>query len=259
MPDFSFLLDSRVLLSALSAVAGALFWNFVALHRARVRVLAYVVTHDRVGFSVNDAIFGNVAVTWQGQPVTNLFVSTVTVENKTSSDYTGLSFKVYTGTTLLMTERSEIKGSTYIPIHTDAFLASVHVPQGQAPTALQQQIYWHSREYSVPVLNRGQSVVLTYLTTVPNATDAPAVWVDTLHPGITLQYKPNIPQIHGVPVRIALPVGFSICVVIVLVLSLVGVRPWLAASISAVVGLIAQSIGAGFYRVLRLVWQVIFR
>ena len=140
MSDLSGVMDSRVLLSALSAVAGALFWNFVALYRARIKVLEYTVAHERMGLSTQDAIFGNVAVTWQGQPATNLFVSTVTLENNTSSDYTGLRFKVYTGSTLLLTEQGQIAGSTYVPVYTEDYLASLNVAPGSTPTPPQQQI-----------------------------------------------------------------------------------------------------------------------
>jgi hypothetical protein len=259
MPDFSGLLDSRALVSVLSAVGGALFWNFVALYRGRVRVLEYTVTHERVGVSAEDAIFGNVAVTWQGQPVINLFVSTVMLENNTSSDYTALKFKVYTGSTFLLTERREIAGSTYLPVHTDEYMASVMVAAESVPTPLQQQIYWHSREYSVPVLNRGQRVVLTYLTTIPNATDSPAVWVDMLHSGVTLRFRPSLPQIHGVPIRMALPIGLVACLAVVVSVSLSAARTWVVAVICMVVGLIAQSIGAALYRIGKFIRQVIFR
>ena len=68
-------------LSALSAIAGALFWNFVEVFRGRIKTLEYTVTHQRVGVSADDPIFGTVLVTWQGNPVHNLYVSTVRIEN----------------------------------------------------------------------------------------------------------------------------------------------------------------------------------
>lgn len=111
----------------------------------------------------------------------------------------------------------------------------------------------------MPVLNRGQRVVLTYLTTVPNPTDGPAVWVDMLHSGVTLRFRPSLPQIHGVPVRMALPVGLVACLAVIVLVSLSGARTWLAAAICMVAGLIAQSIGAALCRVAKFVRQIIFR
>jgi hypothetical protein len=65
-PDLSGLFNSKAVISGVSAVGGALFWNFVAAYRDRVKVLEYTVTHDRIGLSATDVIFGRVVVTWEG-------------------------------------------------------------------------------------------------------------------------------------------------------------------------------------------------
>jgi hypothetical protein len=259
MPDIWSFIDGRLLLSALSAAAGALFWNFVALHRARVRTLEYSVSHDRVGVSADDAVFGSVAVTWQGNPVTNLFVSTVTVENNTSSDYTDLKLKVWTGSTFLLNERREIPGTTYLPEYTAEYGASIYVAPGVVATPAQQHTYWHSREYMVPVLNRKQRVVFTFLTTVPNSTEGPSAWVDILHSGVGVRFRPVEQRIHGVPVRIALPVGLVASIVIAVLTILVATKVWVAAVVCLFVGFVAQSVGAALYRLWRLVAKVLFR
>jgi hypothetical protein len=167
--------------------------------------------------------------------------------------------KVYTGNTLLLNERSEISGTTYIPKLTEAYLEAIRVAPGEAPTDEQLQKYRHEREYVIPVFNRGQRVVFTYLTTVPIANEGPLVWVDMLHPGAKVLFRPTVQQIHGVPVRLAVPIGLlASLLAVVLVVAFVKLL-WLAALICIMVGLMAQSIGAGLYWVFRFVKYIVLK
>jgi len=77
------------------------------------------VVHERVGISAQDAVFGDVVVNWHNTPVVNLYLTTVTLENTTVTNFTNLEFKVFTGTeTLLLNERGEIENTTDIPATT---------------------------------------------------------------------------------------------------------------------------------------------
>lgn len=259
LPDFQQLLNSKSLLSVASAIGGALLGNFAAVYRNRIKVLEYTVSHERVGLSTDDAIFGSVRITWQGQDATNLFTSILTIENTTLNDYTDLKVKIYTRNTLLLTERTEIAGTTYIPKFTTEFAAQIFVPHGSVPTDAQFQLYRHQREYLVPVLNRGQRVVFHYLTTAPNPSEGPLVWADLLHPSVQLQFRPISQQIHGVPVKLALPLGLFVCLLMLAFVSMYLTEPWAAAVIMMIAGLSAQSIGAWVYRAFRFIKQILLR
>lgn len=251
LPDISGLLTNQWVTSGLSAVGGALISRAVSVYRERIKVIEYSVAYERVGISNQDAIFGVVQVTWEGHPVTNLHVCRATVENTTSADYTNIHFRVYTGTTLLLNQRVELIGSPHVPAFTPDFAASVAVPAGGVPTDDQINIYRHNREYRIPVFNRGQRLIVTFLTTVPDANDQPWIFVDLMHPGVRIEYRPPSQEIHGVPVPLALPIGVLGGLALLIVVSVFANQPWVAAAISFVVGLFAQSIGAGLYRVFR--------
>lgn len=259
LPDLNQLIDSKALLAAISAVGGGLIGNLIAVLRSRVKTLEYTVNHDRMAFSADDAIFGSIRVSWQNHDVTNLFSTRVTLENQTGKDFTNLKIKVYTGDTLLLGERTEIPGTTYVLKWTDGYQQQVHVPPGSAPTEQQFNTYNHSREYVVPVLNRGQRVVMTYLTTVPGSTQGPGAWLDMLHEGAKVQFRPVVPQIHGVSVRLAISVGIVACVAVLIAVSFTVTEPWAAAAICMVFGLFAQSVGAFLYRGLRFVKALVVR
>ena len=253
------LLDNKLALSAFSAIGGGLLTNLVKVYRARIKVIEYTVTHDRVALSADDALFGTVRVTWQDVPVTNLYVTTVEIKNGTSVDYTNVEFKVWTGTTLLLTERTEMPGTTFHPTYTDGFSEAIRVAPQQVPTDAQVLLFRHNREYRVTVLNRGQRIVCTYLTSVPTANDNPSVWVDMLHPGAQVAFRPTAPAIHGVAVRLALPLGLVACLVLVGLVSAFVTQVWLAAILCMLAGFIAQSIGAWLYQGFKFFKQIVLR
>lgn len=242
------LLDSKALISVLSLIGGGLAGSLIAALRGRLKTLEYTVTHDRVALAAEDAVFGSVRVTWQGHEVTNLFTSTVTLNNATTRDFTQLKFKVYTGDTLLLTQYTEIPGTSFVLKWTDEYETAVRVQPGQQPTDQQFWIFRHNREFVVPVLNRGQKAVARFLTTVPPGGQGPAVWVDMLHPGVRVEYRPNVPQIHGVSVKLALPIGLAACVAVLVGTSLYVPVVWLAALLCMIFGLVAQSVGAFIFR-----------
>ena len=249
LPDVSQLLDSKTLISLVSALVGGMLGGLLTVLRNRVKTLEYTARHDRLAFAVNDARFGAVQVTWNGHNVVNLFSSRVEVENQTSKDLSGLRLKVYTGTeTLLLSERPEMPGTAHALAYTPEYAASLAVAPAAQPTEQQLQTFLHSREYVVPVLNRGQRVVFTYLTSVPGGNQGPSVWIDLLHQGVKIQYRSTGPQVHGAPFRAALLVGLLAAVCTLVLASLLISEPWAAGLICLVVGLIAQSIGAMLYR-----------
>ncbi|RYG85865.1 MAG: hypothetical protein EON58_22440, partial [Alphaproteobacteria bacterium] len=138
LPDISQLLDSKTLISTVSALMGGIVGGLVTVLRNRVKTLEYTARHDRLAFAVNDARFGAVQVKWNDHNVVNLFSSRVEVENQTTKDLSGLRFKVYTGDeTLLLSEGSEISGTTHVLAYTPVYAASLAVPLAAQPTEQQ--------------------------------------------------------------------------------------------------------------------------
>jgi hypothetical protein len=252
------LLDSRWVLGIVCTAAGAFLGNFVAVYRLRIRFIEYTVNHQPLGLSAEDAVFGSVKVTWQGHEVTNLFLSTLTIQNTTFVDYTNLHFRIFTGTTLLLTERSEIVDTSFMPTLTEDFMRQITAAPGTSPSAAQFELVRHRREYMVPVLNRGQRIIFTYLTTVPTAGEAPYVWADMLHPGAQVMFRPAVGEIHGVPVRMALPLGLFVCLVIAVAATALIGKGWIVAILCTSAGLVAQTLGAWVYRAFRFVRGIIF-
>ena len=244
--------SSKITLSAFFGAVGVLIGYLLNLLRNRVRELEYTVTHDRIALSSEDPIFGKIRVSWNDTPVETLFSSVVTIENTTSKDYEDVTFKVYSAETMMLSEKTELSGSSYIPTWSESYGKILHVADDSTPTEAQFDLYYHSREYHIPVFNRGETIIHRYLTSVPPGKNGPVLLVDLLHQGLKIRFSLAGPQIHGVLVSRALPLGI-VTSIIILAASIYLIRtPWVVGIVALPVGLFAQSIGAGVFKLYRV-------
>lgn len=233
-----------------SAVAGAVVTLLLAqLLKRRGRFL-YSVRHTQIGMSADDEIFGNVRLTWNDHPVANLFLSTIELKNESLNDFKEITTKVYTNDTTLLTERTEVVGTTEILHWSSRFREILKVEFGQ-PTPAQTDIYNKSREYTIPTMNRGQVVRLAFLNAPPQGLQ-PTLWLDIVHPGVKLEYRKPYGELLGVSQPASAIVGF------ILGLMFLGIEiyyvkdAWLAAVLCFILGSILLLPGAllikGWYR-----------
>lgn len=252
------LTDNKLLVAVLSGIGGGIITKVVTFYSSRLKTLEYNVSHERIGLSADDAIFGNVRVSWQGNELPNLFVSTATLKNMTTQDYSNLEFKVFAGQgTLLLNQYTEITGTSYILNFTEKYASSIKIEPGDTPTPEQFSLWHDSREFLIPTFNRGQQVVVRFLLTTVGNAPGPSIWIDTMHQGVVVKFRPTENHVFGVPVRLALPIGLSACFVI-LVLSIAFIsEAWIAGSVCMMAGLFGQPIGAVFYRFYRAASKIL--
>lgn len=243
------ILDSSLGVAILSLLIGVLITAVVTKLLGKTARLTYSTRTDRLALAANDPIFGSVKVTWRDKPVRNLHMVSLTIENSSSHDFEDVDLKIYTGNeTFLLSERTSIENTPFIVTWSDEFRERLAVaPQG-APTPEQMREYNHSREYRVPVLNRGQVLHFTYLCTRPGDDAQPAVFVSTLTKGAKLVYQVRLRLIHGVPVQFSAVRGSVVSFLVVVACGLWLQSIWIASAISMSVGLFAQSIGAVQYK-----------
>jgi hypothetical protein len=188
-------------IASLSALGGFVLSSLVNHLRARVKEVEYTVAHTSLGLSAEDRVFGNVRVTWQENELVNLYLSTLTLTNSTTEDLKDFTFKIYTGDeTLMLSQRTEIVGTSYILHFSPLFAERLRVKEGEVPTAAQFEEHRHTREYLLPSLNKGQSAKIQVLTTVPGGQTGPSVWADCLHPGVRTRHVPLEPSTWASPI-----------------------------------------------------------
>ena len=100
------LLDNRLIVALIAAVVGAVLTRLTQRVPNKRGLFTYFVRHDRIGLSADDAVFGNVQVTWNNNPVANLYLSTVELRNESLNDYEDVVVRVFTNDTVLLTSRS---------------------------------------------------------------------------------------------------------------------------------------------------------
>jgi hypothetical protein len=243
-----------------SAIAGAIGGVVTAWLTHRVLhkrgTFSYHVNHNRVGITTDDAVFGKVEASWNGNQIQNLYISNVELANESMSDYENVVVQVYTSDTHLLSESTQVANGPDVLEWTEKYKKKVAIPPSTQPTAAQTGIYFGQREYCIPVFNRGQTVRLTYLNSATTA-NIPTIWVAVAIKGVKLEFRVPQPLVLGVPKPQAAKVGILICLAIVVALLFSTTPYWLVALIALALGLIAQVPGAYAVRVWRKLYNVI--
>ena len=232
-------IQSRLLIAAASAISGVALTIITQRLLAKRGRFTYVVHHERIGLSAEDVVFGSVQVTWSGTPVDNLYLSTVQLTNQSLQDFEGVVVRVFSNDTLLLTERSEIVGSTRVPEVAPDYARQLAVPEGASPTTAQWDLYGHRREYRIPTMNRGQIVRFAFLNTAIGGR-SPSIWLDIQHKGVKLEFRRPAVEVLGVPQAQANLAGVLVTVPVAAGLIALAPPTWLAVIASLVYGFIAQ-------------------
>jgi len=204
--DISTLIENKVVFGLLSALGGILTTVLVQQWLNRRSLFTYNVLHNQVGQSAEDAIYGSVQVTWNGNQVARLYLSTIELINQSTKDFEGVVVRVFTNNSRLLTQRTHIVGTTRIVDFTENYKNEIAVPDGQEPTEQQFDSYWHQRDYIVPTFNRGQVVRFEFLNTVDSETN-PEIWLEVLHKEVNCKFRVAQQQFMGVSQPTAARVG----------------------------------------------------
>jgi hypothetical protein len=244
---------SILIITAIGSMLLTILAQYILSKRSRFR---YNVWHSRVGLSTDDSIFGSVRVTWNNTAIPNLYLSTVELVNESMKDYENITVRVYTRDAHLLSENTEIVGTTYSLNWTEDFFTKLQVVPGQAPLPEQIELHSKQRDYLIPVINRGQVIRFGYLNSAitPNQ---PTIWLDILHKGIKLKFGVAHNKIYNVAQPTAALVGIIVGIVIIGIIITCNSSIWMAAILSFLYGLFAQIPGAFTVKLWRKVKQLV--
>ena len=228
--------ENQVIVAILSAFMGALLMFIFQRVQAKRGIFSYFVWHSRVAVSADDTVFGVVSVLWNGNPVANLYVSTVELRNESLNDYENVTVRVFTSDTKLLTERTEIVGTTETLNYTSEYTERIRSQSSTEQAEEMNDLLTKKRDYLVPTMNRGQVLRLIFLNAALSDIQ-PSLWLDILHKGVKLKFRVAQNLILGVPQRLAALVGAGIGILfIVLILQFVSTA-WIAATLAFLYGL----------------------
>lgn len=235
--------QNKIVIATCSTVFG-IFVTWITQQILNKRaVFSYNVSHSRVGVSTDDAIFGSVRVTLNGDEVPNLYLSTIEIRNESSNDYENVNIRAWSNDTLLLSEQTYIDETSYILEWSDKYKEYLRLADGQKISQAQRDLYNRQREFTVPAINRGQIIKLFFLNSAKGNTD-PSIWVDIQKKGIKLAFRRPINTIHGESQPHAALVGVIMGLLIGAVLIANITVLWLAVCVAMIYGLIAQTPGA---------------
>lgn len=219
-------------------------------------VFTYSVTHTRVGITAEDAIFSNVAVSWNGNPVQNLYLSTIEMKNESMNDYENVVVSAFTNDSTLMTEQTQLLDTPNILEWSEKYKNQLHIEPGSKPSEKQMATYSGQREYIIPIFNRGQSIKVTYLNSA-KGNAMPSIWLTVAQKGVKLKFQGPQNQILGVPQNQAAFSGVVLGIAVLIALAIFITEPWAIATAAMTYGLVAQLPGAYAIKVIRRLKEAI--
>lgn len=237
------LLDSRWVVALVSTGIGAFLTLVIQQIVNKRGLFTFIVRHNKVGESTDDAIFGTVRVTWNGNVINHLYLSTVELQNESLKDFENVVVKVFTNDAHLLTERPELVGTTRIPQWTEEFANKLEVESGAKSKQEQASLSHRQREYLLPTMNRGQVVRVAYLNAALTE-HQPSLWVDLVHKGVKLELRAPHNVFMGVPQPHAVLVGSALGMVVLGAVIWTIDTAWIASVICLVYGLTVLVPGA---------------
>ncbi len=186
--NLELLINSKLFIAIVSALCGIIGALIVQKILNRRSLFTYYVFHNRIGLSAEDKIYGSVKVTWNNNPVANLYLSTVELINESAKDFESIVARIYTNDTMLLTERTEITGTTRIVKYTEDYKKKIAVKHGTLPNDDQYKLYRSQRDYNIPTMNRGQKIRFMYLNAAKDE-KSPTIWLEVVQKGIKCKFR----------------------------------------------------------------------
>ena len=250
--DILTVINSKIFLGVASALGGIVI-TVITQHILNKRgIFSYYVFHNRIGLSAEDATYGSVKVTWNENPVANLYLSTVELINESMKDYESVSVRVYSNDAVLLTQRTEIVGTTHFLSFTEEYQTQIAVKEGNKPSDFQFNLFRRQRDFYVPVFNRGQKLKFQFLNAAISEKQ-PNIWVDVLHKGIKCKFRIARNMVFGVQQPAAALVGTAVGIVAVILVAIFISNSQVTAILSFIIGLLVLIPGALTIRLLRKV------
>lgn len=118
--------DNRIVIATGAFIAG-IFGTWITQQILNKRgVIGYSVIHNRVGISADDAVFGSVKITLNGNEMPNLYLSVIEIRNESSKDYENVELRVWSNDSVLLSEQTQIDETSYRLEYSEKYKKELH-------------------------------------------------------------------------------------------------------------------------------------
>lgn len=221
----------------------------------RLIYLNYSVWHKSLGASITDNLFGNVQILYNNNPVSNLYFSTLLIENNGSRDLENIELNIYSDTSsVILVSHGYLDLSPNPLMFTEEYsdlLARVDT-DAAALTAASTR-----RDYKVPVLNRGDKLNIQMLIT--NHLKEPNIFCSSDHAGIKMKLVAYVKDFYGESAKHCAWIGsiISLAVCWPLIQQMPSDFLFLSVIAGTIIGLMAMVWGWLAIKILKIVVRVV--
>lgn len=190
MTDF----NEKIIIGTITLVIGILIKHFWDKYINRITRLKYSIWHNYIGSSIEDVKFGSVKLLYNDTELRNLYASNVIIKNETGKDLNDLELNISCNPgSLILVSHGRNSNSIKELEFSDGYSEIIARNNPDDATYI-----YTRRDYKIPVINRGDVIEITLLTTNFNS-DRPVLFVTSEHKGVKLKYYVEPIKLMGVP------------------------------------------------------------
>lgn len=216
---------------------GTLIGVIVTKITSKMSLVTYSVSTSKLGETATNDIHGKIEVRHRDQILPNFYFSRIKIQNCSNKDLEGIRVLFYVGDgVLILSDFIRYEKEVRIIPYSEDYNTIIVNPQNP--------LFFARREYEIPVLNRGQSIILELTMTHRPDAGVPYLHASMVHKGAKLVEKPYTQEVHGISILRTLPWAIILGIVLYLIVSLISLSPWIGNGIMIIYGFFAQSISA---------------
>lgn len=239
-----------------SAVAGGLLTHLWSQYRARRIILSWTANFQKISPQGSDPIFSKIQVLLHSQTCQNLYSCQITVLNESPRDVDEFDILfTFQNSYIILDGQGSISTSAKTLLFSQAYQETVRLiqqlPEPDRPRHQSYNFVVQNREFHLPSLNRGGTATFTFLINSNALNQIASVVVTTEKNGVKLLSRPAQPNLLGVPLKLASPLGIIVAIVLVFAIAHLDLSPTASAFLGFLIGATALLLGIFLIRLLR--------
>lgn len=242
MTDFiSNLFENEYVRGAILTLVGALIGAIITKFTSKMSLVTYSVSTSKLGETTTNYIHGKIEVRHKDQILPNFYFSRIKIQNLSNTDLESIRLLFFVGDgVLILSDFIRYEKEVRLIPYSDEYKVILANPQNP--------LFFSRREYEIPVLNRGQSIILELTMTHRADVGFPYLRASMVHKGAKLVEKSYTLEFFGVSIRRTLPWSIVLGIAFYIFVSYLSLNPWLGGGILIIYGFFAQLLAAVFIK-----------
>ncbi len=201
--------QTKILIGIITLIVGVIIKHFWDKYINRITKLKYSIWHNYIGSSIEDVKFGSVKLLYNENELKNLYSSNVIIKNDTGKDLSDLELNISCDNqSLILVSHGKNTNSLkeFEFTETYANIIEQNNPDNSA-------FVYTNRDYKIPVINRGDTIEITLLTT-NFQNQCPHLFASTEHKGVKLKYYLEPVKLLGVSQNSSTIIGLIVSIIL---------------------------------------------